>query len=191
MPRVTQAHRDARRRQILDAARVVFAEKGFAQASTGDIITATGLSTGAVYSYFPSKNDLVLAVCHDAVDALIDAASVRDLGGLLTRIRALNADNGHARLIAQVWGEAAVSEELAGRVREQLEVIRTKVAALVVIEREARGLDADPAASGLAEALLATLTGYNLRLAIGQDIDLDTAERALHAIVGTPPATAR
>ena len=191
MPRVTQAHRDARRRQILDAARVVFAEKGFAQASTGDIITATRLSTGAVYSYFPSKNELVLAVCHDAVDALIDAASVRDLGELLTRIRALNADNGHARLIAQVWGEAAVSEELAGRVREQLEIVRTKVATLVSIEREARGLDADPDASGLAEALLATLTGYNLRLAIGQDIDLDTAQRALHAIVGTPPAAAK
>jgi AcrR family transcriptional regulator len=66
MPKVTQEHRDARRRQILAAAREVFADKGFTQTSTGEIVAASGLSTGAVYSYFPSKNDLVAAVCEDA-----------------------------------------------------------------------------------------------------------------------------
>lgn len=182
MPKVTQQHRDARRRQILDAARTVFAAKGFAQTSTGDIVAATRLSTGAVYSYFPSKNDLVLAVCDDAVDTLIDATSVGDLGELLARIRDLNADTGHARLMAQVWGEAAVSEELARRVRDQLALLRDKVAVLVRQQRAARGL-ADGDVHGIAEALLATMTGYSLRLAIGQDLDGDGIGRALDAIV--------
>lgn len=182
MPRVTQEHRDARRRQILAAAREVFAAKGFAQTSTGEIVAASGLSTGAVYSYFPSKNDLVVAVCEDAVDNLVDLASIRDAAELLDRMRARHS--GHARLMAQVWAEAAVSPDLAALIRAQMARDQEKVAELVHRDRVERGLSGSVDPAGVAVALLAMLTGYSQRLAIGVDIDTDAFRAALQALLG-------
>jgi AcrR family transcriptional regulator len=182
MPKVSQEHRDARRRTILEAARAVFADKGFAQASTTDIVQATGLSTGAVYSYFPSKQDLVLAVADDAVGTLADAFGVSDVAALLARIRALAADRDHARLMAQVWAEAAVSPELAARVRARNAVLTTTLAGGIRAFRSDAGVPAHPAPEGLAETVLAALTGFSLRLAIGQDIDDRSLEQALRAL---------
>ena len=59
MPKVTQAHLDARRDQIRDGAHAVFARKGFHQATMQDICDECGLSPGAVYRYFPSKDDII------------------------------------------------------------------------------------------------------------------------------------
>ena len=182
MPKVTQEHRDAQRRQILAAAREVFAAKGFAQTSTGEIVAASGLSTGAVYSYFPSKNDLIAAVCEDAVHNLIDLASIRDAAELLDRIRGRHS--GHARLMAQVWAEAAVSPDLAAQIRAQLTQDLEKVAGLIRQDRCARGLPDSPDASGVAGALLAMLTGYSQRLAIGQDIDTTAFRQAVQTLLG-------
>lgn len=182
MPKVTQEHRDARRRQILVAAREAFAAKGFAQTSTGEIVAASGLSTGAVYSYFPSKNDLVAAVCEDAVDNLIDLDSIRDAGELLDRLRARHG--GHARLMAQVWAEAAVSPDLAAQIRAQLVKDHEKVTDLIRQDRRTGGLPDSPDPSGVAGALLAMLTGYSQRLAIGQDIDSAAFRQALQALLG-------
>ena len=58
MPRVTQEHLDARRRQILDAARRRFIKNGFHATSMQDVLTEADLSAGAVYRYFASKSDL-------------------------------------------------------------------------------------------------------------------------------------
>ncbi|MEE4599436.1 helix-turn-helix domain-containing protein [Streptomyces sp. DSM 41524] len=184
MPKVTQAHRDARKQQILEAARAVFAERGFAQTSTGDIVARSGLSTGAVYSYYPSKHDLVLAVCETAMDSVFGDDAHQDLSGLLEKVRASGPE--HASLMAQVWGEAAVSQELAGRIRGQLATLRVKVTDLVRRERVHRGLPDDPDPAGLANALLALLTGHSLRLAVGDDSGAEAFSRAIRAIVEAP-----
>lgn len=63
MVRVTPEHVDARKRAILEAACAVFARKGSAAATMQEIARAAGLSAGAIYLYYPSKADLVRAVC--------------------------------------------------------------------------------------------------------------------------------
>jgi AcrR family transcriptional regulator len=56
-------HRIAQRReQILNAASAVFAEKGYQRATTFDIAAAAGISEGLIYSYFESKDHLLLAI---------------------------------------------------------------------------------------------------------------------------------
>src|SRR5919106_1387481 len=62
MPKVTDAHRAARRDEILDAAQRVFARKGYRGSSITAIIDESGLSAGAIYSYFESKHELFHAV---------------------------------------------------------------------------------------------------------------------------------
>jgi AcrR family transcriptional regulator len=53
---------EARRAQILDAAAVVFAEKGFHRATTKEIARTAGVSEGTIYNYFDSKADLLIGI---------------------------------------------------------------------------------------------------------------------------------
>lgn len=58
---------------IVAAALQVFAEKGFAGARTEEIAARAGLSKGALYLYFPTKQDLFAAVVQNAVLPNIEA----------------------------------------------------------------------------------------------------------------------
>jgi len=51
-----------RKQQILDAALAIFAEKGFAGATTAEIARTAGVAEGTIYKYFQSKRELMVAV---------------------------------------------------------------------------------------------------------------------------------
>jgi AcrR family transcriptional regulator len=53
---------EERRSQILDAAAQVFVKKGFNHARMDDIVQETGLSKGALYWYFRSKDDIIFGI---------------------------------------------------------------------------------------------------------------------------------
>ena len=61
MPRITEERREARREQILDAARACVLEHGLEAVSMEMIIARSGLSTGAVYRYFKGKDEIIAA----------------------------------------------------------------------------------------------------------------------------------
>jgi AcrR family transcriptional regulator len=61
MARVTQAHVDARKDEILDAASSLFLHRGFRDVTMQDIADEAGLSAGAIYRYYPGKDQLVRA----------------------------------------------------------------------------------------------------------------------------------
>ncbi len=75
--------KDARPAEIVSAALEVFAEKGFAAARLDDIAARAGVSKGALYLYFETKQELFEAVVRDAVlpdlDAVGQAATNPDL----------------------------------------------------------------------------------------------------------------
>jgi len=52
----------ARRKQILDAATQVLAEKGFHRATVKEIARVAGIADGTIYTYFASKDEVLLAV---------------------------------------------------------------------------------------------------------------------------------
>src|SRR5467141_1772103 len=58
MPKVSQAHVESRRAQILDGARRAFATYGYEGATVARLEEAIGLSRGAIFHYFDSKLDL-------------------------------------------------------------------------------------------------------------------------------------
>ena len=66
MPRVTAAAKarleGTRRTQILAAAAVVFARKGFDRATVTEIARAAGLAEGSIYNYFRSKEELLVHI---------------------------------------------------------------------------------------------------------------------------------
>ena len=62
MPKISDEKKDARRRQILDGARRCFAEHGYEGATVARLEQAIGLSRGAIFNYYASKDDLFLAL---------------------------------------------------------------------------------------------------------------------------------
>jgi AcrR family transcriptional regulator len=169
----------ARRQQILDAARARFEIDGFARTSMPDIVAESGLSNGTLYHYFPSKDDLVLAVCQSAfaqvTDELAQGALTRQaIVGMLDRIRLLAVARGHPKLVAQIWGEAAVSPALARQVQDQLAEQRQTVARLID-----GGQPTNARSAAAAEAFLALCSGYVLQLAVRDDVPLEPFVEAL------------
>lgn len=78
------------RAAIVRAARELIAEGGLRKARIGPVATRAGLSTGAVYRYFPSKDDLFVGVLRDAVrhEIAILEAIARGPGDARARLRA-------------------------------------------------------------------------------------------------------
>ena len=62
MPKISPAQEQQRREQILAAATVCFARQGYHATSMDDVVRQSGLSVGAIYTYFPSKEELFLAL---------------------------------------------------------------------------------------------------------------------------------
>ena len=60
MPKVSEEYKKNRRSQIIDVARECFIKHGYQKTSMNEIIAATGLSAGAIYNHFGSKNDIML-----------------------------------------------------------------------------------------------------------------------------------
>jgi AcrR family transcriptional regulator len=61
MPRVIK-HPDVRRSELLDQALGLFLSRGYDNTSLNDVIAEAGISKGAFYHYFPSKEALLVAI---------------------------------------------------------------------------------------------------------------------------------
>ncbi|MFL6809893.1 MAG: TetR/AcrR family transcriptional regulator [Bradyrhizobium canariense] len=68
MARYDKGHRDTTRRHIIDVASSQFRESGIAAVGLAGIMAEAGLTNGAFYTHFASKEDLVRAVLIDALE---------------------------------------------------------------------------------------------------------------------------
>src|SRR6201986_5203901 len=75
MPRVTEDHLAARRRQILDGARRCFAEYGYDKATVRRLEQTIGLSRGAIFHHFRDKDTLFFELAHEDAERMADVAS--------------------------------------------------------------------------------------------------------------------
>lgn len=77
------------RDRIYQAALALFRERGFESATMRDIATAAGMSLGAAYHYYPSKDAIVLAYYHEISDETERRvrAALRDVTALADRLR--------------------------------------------------------------------------------------------------------
>ena len=93
MPRVVK-HPELRRSEILDCAQALFLARGYDNASLNEVIAVAGVSKGAFYHYFASKEALLEALAgRFAQEALAQVQDVLDAPGLdaLARLNAFMA----------------------------------------------------------------------------------------------------
>lgn len=89
MPKVTAEHLEARKNQILEAATACFAQKGFHRTTMQDICRESGLSPGAIYRYFRSKEDIVESAGEMERTQLM--AIIRQVGERVGTLKVLDA----------------------------------------------------------------------------------------------------
>ena len=77
MPRVSAAHEQEVRDRILDAAARVFAEKGYHSSTIADVVRESGLSVGAIYTYFSGKDELIRLTCDQIAARGLDELAAR------------------------------------------------------------------------------------------------------------------
>ncbi len=75
MPRVVPGYKEEAKRRIVSVALDVFAEKGYDQTTMEDIGNRLGVSKGALYLYFKSKEELFRAITEQAQDQLREVMS--------------------------------------------------------------------------------------------------------------------
>jgi AcrR family transcriptional regulator len=183
--KVTQAHIEARTTDIVEAAERTFAQKGFARATMQEIATEAGLSAGAIYRYFPSKEAIVHAMSEESVkrrEALV--AQIRAEGGDTFEILGKLADvffgklrdpecRGSCSLEMELFAEAARNEQ----VREAMNRgFNSLLAPFIDIVREGqrRGdIAPDVDAESVGRIMIALHDGLAIQLSAGQDVDVE------------------
>ena len=195
MPKITDAHIEARRQQILEAARACFARQGFHQTSIQDICNESGLSPGAVYRYFPSKDHIIAATCLDCqqwIIALIDAA--KSQGGPPLQTLDFIMDHGLQMLSGesflevsmmnvQVWSEAMRSKEIWDALLEASIGTLGQVFSEIFLEAQKQGLvDSQLDSEALAITLMGTFHGLVLHKSLDSTIDIGACGDAMRAM---------
>jgi AcrR family transcriptional regulator len=205
MPRVTESHRAGRRAEILVAAARLFAGNGFHNTSMAGIITESGLSAGAVYSYFSSKEELIGAVA-SLVMSTADEVFEELLAGQATPSPADVADAmvhgiterlisdpeigvDMTRLAVQVWAEALRNPDVLARVSGVVVRLRGYCAEAARRWQEAGNLPADAVPDQVGAAMLSLVQGYILqRLLLPSTVAPDYLAGVRALLTPMPPA---
>lgn len=178
MPKVTSEYRAERRAQIMAAARRCFVRNGFHASSMQDLVAEAGMSSGAMYRYFASKEAVIEAIAADNLDQVVavlaraidaGASPQAALAAVLEFVTVRHDEDGFAAIAVLVWSEALRNPALAAHLRD---AIGTALATLsghgATGGTPATGDDdAQSEAAALADVLLCVLPGYLMRLAVG------------------------
>jgi TetR/AcrR family transcriptional regulator, repressor for uid operon len=174
LPVLAPELREQRRRNLLRAAWKCAATKGLRELTVDEICAEAGVSKGAFYGYFQSKQELMIALLEDdaaqveqAMRRLADeaASGVARLQGFARAMLQRGEDAGRAQLIADLWaavaGDEALRSEFSSAISRRRVILRDWAAASVA-EGELR----DVPANALASILLALGDGLMLHTAL-------------------------
>lgn len=189
-PRVSPRHLEARRRGILAAAQRCISRNGVRGTTIRDICRAANLSPGAVYRYFPSKDDILIALAssrQQQIDSFFHHLATSDAGGgdLFHRLADLvrRLDNPEAleglRLDLRLWSEGIDASEVRHPLVEGIESLVRRLEPGLPL-----ALGEHPEAT--VRLLVALLQGVALQKALDPETDLETVAVAIEKL--GPPA---
>lgn len=122
--RVSSEQKQAHRTRLLEAAAAEFAAAGVDGANVNRISLAAGLAKGTIYNYFPSKQDVFLAVVEEAsTRAAAGAGAVPAEAPTGERLRAVLASDVEWVREHTDFARVLVREALAGDPRMYPEIV--------------------------------------------------------------------
>ena len=187
------AHAAAVRERILEGAARAFAASGF-RANVPAIAAEAGVSVGLIYRYFPSKEELFLAVCSQQTDAKLDELA-RMLAGIPDPRARLEAaisvfvssleEERWGAIVVHAWAEADRNPRVRDLLQRMFDQERG-FAAMFIREAIARGeapADLDVEAVSLATGML-LLGAIAYQAERGGAFDPAPVARAITAVLG-------
>ncbi len=160
-----------RRTQILDAALVCFAKRGFHQASMHDISAEAGISVGLIYRYFENKDAVISAMAdrhkqeiHEVWERAHQAPTLLEsLEILFTAHCCENEPRVISAFVVDLYAEASRNPHIADLVRDVLQTAMDGVTDLIARSPEARGAAHGLNPHELAELIFAVSRGMLMR----------------------------
>ena len=197
MPKVTEAHLEARRQQILEAASACFSRQGFHQATMQDICREADLSPGAVYRYFNSKEEIIEASCEDCQRQSLEflesvTGQSDDTLQVLDRLtdrgfEQLNEPEAqeHIRMNIQLWAESLRSAEVMEVLsRSGFDTWRNALSAIIKRAQQRGEVDPSLEPGSAAQVLLSSWLGLLLQKAFDPQMDVSKYAAVLKAMYG-------
>ena len=167
------------RAELVEAAAVVFAERGYQAASVDEVIRRARLSKGTFYFNFASKEDLFLAVIKERLDdpahelMQITAAAAGDSptsGAVSAGLAELfRNERDTLMLLQEYWSHAARDDQLAARYRTRQAWLRDALAHALEQRHQHTGVPLTFDAHRLAQAFIALGQGLALESIIDPD----------------------
>ena len=162
-----------RRKEILEAAARCFIEKGVHQTTIRDVCAAAELSAGALYHYFPSKADIVLALADaEYAELRLLTARLEAAPELLSGVRELIctvigrvADPSYGRLLLEIASEAARNPAVLARLNEQEEALQQAMRGLIRKGQKSGQLDKNLNPDAVVHIVSALVDGLTFRAA--------------------------
>jgi AcrR family transcriptional regulator len=194
LPKVSEAHRDSRKRQILDAAIECFAREGFQRSTIEEIIRESDLSAGAIYSYFQNKDDIIETLAdrrHEREKRLIEDAlnrrdwseSLRILFERFGESLAKSNERKERRLGIHLWSEALCNPRVLRLIRRGLNQPLKLLSEAIAGEQSRGRLPATLNADASARILIALFHGLILQQAWDERTDVAAFVRTAQTMV--------
>ncbi|MGD1224115.1 TetR/AcrR family transcriptional regulator [Streptomyces krungchingensis] len=193
MPKVTPQYMEARRAQILAAARRCFLRDGFHSTSMQDLFAESGLSAGAVYRHFASKEEMITAIAEEnmrevvaMVHGVATDRSSSSVGAMMAdvfeMVKTKTVEQNVAGLAVLAWSESLRNPALARQFNDLLARMRSDLAEVVREHQDDGAFPREATAEAIAATLMCALPGYLLQLAIGGSKDVEGVPDALRAL---------
>ena len=197
MPRITDERREARREQVLEAARACLQEHGLEAVSMEMIIARSGLSTGAVYGYFKGKDEIINAVVTEGMAAMgrqlapiLKNPEPPPLPELMAQLLRTVADfgkhkrGGIDRLLVSLhgWSHSQSDPGLKAPTRAAYRRQRELFAETVRRWQAAGTFDPGADPDGVAQLLMSITLGFVAQRALAGDADVQAHAAALRAV---------
>ncbi|MFW6125602.1 MAG: TetR/AcrR family transcriptional regulator [Chloroflexota bacterium] len=193
MPQVTEQYRQARRKQIIDAAYSCFAEKGFQKCTMRDICKGANLSVGAVYNYFRSKDDIIAASGEEdqrRIAEMITSAAAADVKDPLRNLIRVFLPYAHRPNIARdaivtfdLCSQSGRHPAIAEDFRRRLDAALEHLAQPAKRQQERGVLDRDLDPYAIATVLVALYQGFRYLRVFYPDIDVEGFGKVCQAMV--------
>ncbi|GGJ81286.1 TetR family transcriptional regulator [Pilimelia anulata] len=194
MPKISPDQLDARRRDILRAARVCFARYGYEGATVRRLEEATGLSRGAIFHHFRDKDSLFLAVAEDDAATMVTTVAANGLVQVMRDLLDRAADPasetaGWLGTQLEVSRRLRTDPDFAKRWAQRAGAVGAATRDRLSRQREAGVLREDIPLPVLAQFLELAYDGLVRQLAVGRPVDdlgrvLDVIEEAVRRPAG-------
>jgi AcrR family transcriptional regulator len=189
MPRLTEHTREARRRQILTAARRCFTRNGFQATSMQDIFIEADLSAGAVYSHFTGKDEIVTAIADDVINNITESLETAlahheppSLEDVLERFLHTLQRADIAKIAVTVWAEAVRDPVLRRRLATRYRRMCDDLTQLVLAHQRRGTIDPDLSAHHVAQVVTALGPAFLQQRAFDKTITAATFTQGLKGL---------